>query len=106
MRLDLRLALFFLRLGLLCLTFLFFAAEFLAQANQFGGFGGCGLEHGRGRRGDHDRRWRGYRLLLRLGDCVKKLVEPILVPLGLFGLAFLFLTAEFLAQANQFGRFH
>ena len=35
-RLDLRLALFFLRLGLLCLTFLFFAAELLAQASQLG----------------------------------------------------------------------
>lgn len=106
MRLNLRLALFFLRLGLLCLAFLFFAAEFLAQTEQLGGFGGCGLEDGRRRRGDHDRRRCGYRLLLRLGDCVEKLVEPILVPFCLFGLTFLFLTAEFLAQANQFGRFH
>ena len=66
MRLDLRLALFFLRLGLLCLTFLFFAAELLTQTSQLRGFGSCGLEDGRRRCGHYDRRWRGYRLLLRL----------------------------------------
>ena len=74
---DFCLALFLFFLGfLLGLAFLPFATQFLAEADELGGFG-CGLDNGLRRRGHDDRcgLWHGNRLLLNLDERSSQLAD-------------------------------